>query len=231
MLRAAGLETKRRILSVCVPMFLEKGYRASTVHKIVADAHTSVSGFQNIFNAKDGVLIDISQAVFEGQFEAARKYVGGDLPPVYAYALETSIQLTMTEMNENLREIYVEAYSLPNTTNYINEQATAEIQKIFSSYFPDFTAANFYEMEIGSAGLMRAYMAKKCDIHFPFDIKLRRFLETSLRMYTVPEKEIQEVIDYILAQDLKTIAADVIDKLFRHLEVTFDFKLEPKENS
>ena len=33
----------------------------------------------------------------------------------------------------------------------------------------DYSESDFYEMEIGTAGLMRNYMARKCDIHFPLE--------------------------------------------------------------
>ena len=56
--------------------------------------------------------------------------------PVYAYAVETAIQLTLTELNENLREIYLEAYSLPDTAEYIYLHTTAELKQIFGGNFP-----------------------------------------------------------------------------------------------
>ena len=74
---------------------------------------------------------------------------------------KTAIQLTLTELNENLREIYIEAYSLPETSEYIYLHTTAELKQIFGENFPDDTESDFYEMEIGTAGLMRSYMARK----------------------------------------------------------------------
>ena len=49
--------------------------------------------------------------MFSNQFSMARGVVGTQLPPVYVYAAETAIQMTLTELNENLREIYVESYT------------------------------------------------------------------------------------------------------------------------
>lgn len=103
----------------------------------------------------------------------ARSIADKKLPPVYAYAVETSLQLTLTELNENLREIYIEAYSQPDTAEFIYLHTTAELKQIFrEANFPDYSEGDFYEMEIGTAGLMRNYMARKCDIHFPLERKL-----------------------------------------------------------
>ena len=103
----ASLPAKRRILAVCVKLFLEQGYKKTTVAQIVQGAGVSNSSFQNIFRAKDGVLTELVAFMFTSQFGAARSAIGGRLPPVYVYAAETAIQMTLTELNENLREIYI----------------------------------------------------------------------------------------------------------------------------
>ena len=139
--------------------------------------------------------------------------------------METAIQLTLTELNENLREIYIEAYSLPETSEYIYLHTTAELKQIFGENFPDDTESDFYEMEIGTAGLMRSYMARKCDIHFPLERKLSRFLTAAMRVYRVPEEEQAKVLAFIQSLDIKAIATEVMYKLFAMLEMKYDFKL------
>ncbi len=163
--------------------------------------------------------------MFSGQFGVARSIAHSNLPPVFSYAVETSIQLTLTELNENLREIYIEAYSLPDTSEYIYLHTTAELKQIFGVNFPDYTENDFYEMEIGTAGLMRSYMARKCDIHFPLERKLSRFLTAAMRVYRVSEAEQAKVLAFIQSLDIRVIAAEVMFKLFAMLEMKYDFKL------
>lgn len=221
----ASLPAKRRILAVCVKLFLEQGYKKTTVAEIVQKADVSNSSFQNIFRAKDGVLTELVAFMFETQFDMARRTTGGQLSPLFVYAVETCIQLTLTELNENLREIYLEAYTLPDTAEYIYLHTTAELKAIFGANFPRYSDSDFYEMDIGSAGLMRSYMARKCDIHFPLERKLERFLTAAMRMYKVPEAEQAGVLDFIAGLDMQAIAADVMHKLFAMLEMKYDFKL------
>ena len=68
-------------------------------------------------------------------------------------------------------------------------------------------------------------MARKCDIHFPLDHKLRRFLTAAMRVYKVPEEEQAKVLAFIRSLDIRAIATEVMYKLFAMLEITFDFKL------
>jgi len=72
---------------------------------------------------------------------------------------------------------------------------------------------------------MRSYMAHKCDIHFPLERKLSRFLTAALRVYKVPEEEQRQVLVFIQTLDIKAIATDVMHKLFAILEMKYDFKL------
>lgn len=224
MRRSSG-ETKKKILTACVRLFLEQGYKNTSVSQIVDEAGVARGSYLNLFPTKDKILLDLTETMFGGQFGMARSIADSKLPSVYAYAVDTAIQLTLTELNENLREIYIEAYTAPDTAEYIYVQTTAELKEIFGGNFPDDTESDFYEMEIGTAGLMRSYMARKCDIHFPLERKLDRFLTAALRVYKVPEEEQAKVLAFIQTLDIKAIATEVMYKLFAMLEMKYDFKL------
>ena len=51
--------TRQRILQVCVRLFLEKGYKKTTMSEILRESSASNSSFQNIFHTKDGVLFEL----------------------------------------------------------------------------------------------------------------------------------------------------------------------------
>lgn len=133
---------------------------------IIRQADVSASTFQNIFRNKEGVLMELTQTMFEKQFSMASGVMGEAMPPVYLYAAETAIQLTLAELNENLREIYVEAYTRSSVAEYICENTAKVLYQVFGSYLPECTPEEFYEMDIGTSGLMRGYMARKCDEAF-----------------------------------------------------------------
>lgn len=224
-MRKDGIDTKNKILTVCVRLFLEQGYKNTTITQITEDAGISRGSFQNIFPTKDAVLMELVKTMFGGQFGAARNIVGDTLQPVYVYAVETAIQLTLTELNESLREIYIEAYIVEDIAEYIYLQTTAELKQIFGKNFPEYTECDFYEIEIGTAGLMRSYMARKCDIHFPLERKLNRFLTAAMRVYKVPEEEQEKVLAFVAALDIKAVSTEVMHKLFTMLEIKYDFRL------
>lgn len=222
---SASLPAKKRILTVCVRLFLEKGYKRSTLAEIIKKADVSYSTFQNIFRAKDGVLTELVEFMFSNQFAMARDEAGAKLPPVYVYAVETAIQMTLTELNENLREIYIEAYTEKEASEYILRETAKELHGIFGSYLPDATERDFYNMEIGSASIMRGYMAHPCDEELTLEKKLRLFLTMSLRAYNVPKEEVEQVIRFVEGLDIRAIAEQVMRKLFKALAMRYEFSL------
>ena len=239
--------TEQRILSTCVKLFLEQGFSNTPPKQIFEEADVSAGTFYHLYKAKSDVLKEFIGFMFSNRsaspersservhrlhvlqpFGIAGKIIGKDASPVMLYAVETSIQLTLVELNENLREVYVEVYTQPDLLDLIHQHTTAELQKIFSSYLPKATVSDFYEIEIGTAGIMRSYMAHPCDVYFTLERKLERFLRTNLRIFEVPKEEIEAVIASVLSLDIRTIADDVMQQLFRALEMQYSFTLNKK---
>lgn len=217
-------ESKRRILSVCVKLFIEKGYHKTTLAEILSRSGTTSSTFQNIFRSKDGVLLDLTEFMFENQFSSARSIAGEKFPPIFLYAAETAVQLALTELNENLRDIYVEAYSDERIAEYIFEKTSTELYRIFSAYNPTLNESDFYELEIGSSGIMRNYMARRCDKYFTLEKKLERFLNMSMGAYNVPKAEREKAIAFVKSIDIREMAKQIMEKLFDSLAMHFDFE-------
>ncbi len=175
------------------------------------------------------MLADLTQFMFGNQFDVAGKIIGEDADPVLLYAVETSIQLTLAELNEVLREVYVEVYTQPNLVALVHQKTAPELQKIFGSYLPNTNGSGFYEIDIGTAGLMRAYMARPCDVYFTLERKLNRFLRMSLSIFEVPTDKIDAVLRTINGLDIRSIANEVMQQLFRALEMEYQFTLSAPE--
>ena len=193
------------------------------MQQILREAQVSSSSFQNLFCNKDGVLMELVEFMFENQFGMARNVAGAELPPVYVYAAETALQITLTELNDNLRQIYLEAYTQQRLLDYIQRATAKELHRIFGPYQPELTEQDFYELELGTAGLMRGYMANPCTAEFPLERKLEKFLTLALRGYKVPEEEVRQVLSFLGGLDIRGIAQKVMEELFRKLAMRYDF--------
>ena len=215
-------DPKWRILMACVELFVDKGFKETRVKDIALEADVTPSCFEKRFHGKDGVLYELIDFMFDNQFALARSNPNDD--PVHIYALETAIQLSIAEFHEHIRGIYIEAYTDPRSLEFIRQRTSKELERAFHSYNPSYEAIDFYESEIGTSGLMKAYMAHPCSKEFPLSKKVERFLELALKAYNVDEEKRKEVISSILSLDLTQMAAKALSKLFDALEKTFHIK-------
>lgn len=165
--------------------------------------------------------MELVKRMFGGQFDLAGQHSGAE-DPVFLYAVETALQLHIAELTEPLRELYVMAYSLPTTTDYLYHSTAKRLQTIFAAYLPDAEPKDFYEMEIASAGIMRGFMSVPCDLYFTPKAKITRFLDCTLRIYNVPEEKRAAVTATVLQMDLHTMAADIIQKTVQQAEKGFE---------
>ena len=222
-------ESRKKILSACVRLFWVQGFRKTPPKQILQEAGVSAGTFYNLYKSKAGVLMELTDFMFSQQFGIAGKLSAGGASPALVYALETSIQLALTELNENLREIYIEVYTQPDILERIRQKTTAELQRIFGPYLPESSASDFYEMDIGTAAIMRGYMERPCDLYFTLERKIECFLRMTLTVYHVPEAQISEILQTIAALDIRTIADSVIQRLFTALQMKYEFTLTDKE--
>ncbi len=217
-LQRKGIVRRNKMLHEAVKLFLENGYEKTTTASIAKAAGMSPSSFFAAFESKEALLLTLVEAMFESQFRKACQLVADEKDPVLLYAVETAVQMYIIELSEPLREMYVAAYSLPSTSEFIMSSMAERLQHIFSGYLPQAQLKDFYEMEIASAGVTRAFMAKHCDMYFNMERKLTRYLQSCLTLYSVPTDKQQQIIQTVLAMDLKQAAGRVIEGMVQTAE-------------
>lgn len=214
---AAGKrKTKREIMTnkllhSAAVLFLEKGYSETTTAEIAKLTDVSEGVLFRMFHDKENILFHLVQHVFNEQFNVAAKLVQGSNDPVLMYAIETALQFHITNQSEPLRDIYVTAYTLPSTTEYIYEHTAQKLYELFKDNFQNYEMKDFLELEYASGSITRGFMAQKCDWYFTIDRKINRFLETALRVYKVPEEKIKEMQTKVHQVGLDKVAAQLID--------------------
>ncbi len=219
--QANGLLTQQKMLRAAVALFLEKGYERTTTAEISSAAGMGQRSFFRAFPSKEALLLELVQRMFGGQFDLAGQN-SGEEDPVFLCAVETALQLHIAELTEPLRELYVMAYSLPTTADYLYKSTAKRLQTIFDAYLPSAETKDFYEMEIASASMMRGFMAVPCDVYFTIEAKITRFLDCALKLYDVPKEKRAAITAAVLQMDLRTMAAGIIQKTVRQAEKDFE---------
>lgn len=209
---------KTRVLQAATKLFLTKGYSNATVREIAKEANTNVGAMGRSIGGKEDILCMLVDYVLDGQFKATEKILANvPYDSIMFYAAETTLQLYIAESNENVRDLYSAAYSLPKSSNMIQHNITEKLKQIFKAHLPDLETKDFYELEIASGGIMRGFMARPCDMYFTMDRKVARFLETTFKVYDVPMEKIQECIAFVARFNYSELAQDTVQSLLLNL--------------
>lgn len=216
-IQPSGLQTRKKMLHAAAVSFLEKGYQNTTIAEISKAAGMATSAFFRAYADKEAVLLELVKIMFKGQFALAGK-LSATNDPVMLYAAETSLQIYITEISDALRDLYVTAYTLPTTSEYICVSTAKKLETIFAAYLPDAKEKDFYELDIASSGIVRGYMQRKSDFYFTVENKISRLLHCCLKIYNVPEEKADEAVKAVSALGLENIAKEIVAETVRSLE-------------
>ena len=210
---------KKQILNAAAKNFLEKGFTSTTLKDICTMSGVNTGSICNHFKTKEDMLYDLVGLVLGQQFSTTQKLLEGKTEDkMLFYAVETVLQLHIVEMSEALRDVYSAAYSLPKTSDLIQQTITSKWEYIFKEHLPDLETKDFYKLEIATGGIMRGFMTVPCNMWFTIEQKIESFLECSFRMYKVPDEKINEAIEFVKQFDFNTIAKQTVDGILKHLE-------------
>lgn len=73
--------SRKRILSTCVRLFLEQGFKHTPPKQILTEADVSAGTFYNLYRTKAGVLTELTEFMFQNQFTIAGQIVQGETDP------------------------------------------------------------------------------------------------------------------------------------------------------
>lgn len=216
----SGLLTQQKMLRAAVIQFLQKGYEGATTAEIAREAGMTPSSFFRAYPSKEALLLELVRWIFVGQYDLAQKISGSDDPMVVC-AVEGALEIHTAELSEQLRELYVAAYSLPTTSMYIYRVMSERLYRVFGQFQTEAKAKDFYEMEIASGSMIRGYIAVPCDMYFTVEDKITRFLDCALKLYDVGKEEREQIISTTLSMNLRETAEDIIRSTVKKVEDGF----------
>ncbi|MCD7844681.1 MAG: TetR/AcrR family transcriptional regulator [Oscillospiraceae bacterium] len=214
---------RQRILFVAAKDFLDRGYTNTTIREIAAECGLSSGSVTNIFGSKEDILCGLVELVIQRQFDVTdllMKNAPAEArdDKILYYAAETVLQLHITELNENLRELYCMAYSQRKTSALLQESIAGRMEGVFKEHLPNLETKDFYKLEIASGGIMRGFMVVPCSMWFTMEEKVEAFLETALCIYRVPEEKIQQAVAFAKSVDFRRVAQETVDGIVRFLD-------------
>lgn len=209
---------------------MQKGFERTTFTDIAKLSGVLKSKILYEFSSKEEILSLLVTKFLDGVTEASdavSKKLTDD--KLLIFVANEVLQLYMAEMSEDMRNLYLAGYSMPKTSKEVLKRRTDMVYEILGYLFPQFEKSDFYETEIASMGIMRAYMTVPCDMYFTIEAKAKRLVTMLLRLYKAEDKVVNEAIGFIEKIDFEAVVNKAVQSVFNELDIKAKI-LSRKEN-
>ncbi len=216
-------ELHRKILTAATALFIQKGFERTTIMDIAKMSGVPKTKILYEMSSKEEILVHLVTKFLDGvtvASNAVSKKLTDD--EVLIFVANEVLQLYMAEMNEDMRNLYLAGYSMPKTSEAVLKRRAEMMHEHFSFRFPEQELKDFYEIEIASMGIMRAYMTVPCDMYFTIEAKAKRLVTMLLYIYKAEDKKITEALEFIEKIDFEATAKKAVESVFNELEIKND---------
>lgn len=216
---AESRELHRKILTGATTAFIHKGFEKTTLIDIAKLSGVPKSKILYEMNSKEEILGHLVAKFLDG-VTAASDAVSTKLTDdkILIFMANEALQIYMAEMNEDMRNLYLAGYSMPKTSEEVLKRRVNILFREFGDEL-DFELKDFYELEIASMGIMRAYMSVPCDIYFTLDAKIDRLVTTMLKIYDMDSEVIEKTKEFLKKIDFKEISRNTVENVFKELGI------------
>ena len=216
----ATAELHRKILTAATALFMQKGFERTTFVDIAKLSDVPKSKILYEFASKEEILSLLVTKFLDGVTKASdtvSKKLTDD--KIQIFMANEVLQIYMAEMSDDMRNLYLAGYSMPKTSEEVLKRRTEILYREFGNMLPYLELKDFYELEIASMGIMRAYMSVPCSMYFTLEAKTDRLISTILKIYDIDNKRIEEVKEFMKKIDFEAVAKKTVEDVFEELGI------------
>lgn len=208
-----------RVILAAAELFLKQGFANTSIKEISVASGVSENAIYYEMKTKDTIIAELIGYVIEHQREITAEMLNGVTDDkLQRYCFEKALQLYISETSETMRELYTTIYSIPKTWDYIKEVNAEALKHVFGDRFTELDFKDYYELEIATGGIMRGYLTVPCNMYFTKRQKVKRYIETTLRVFSIDNETIESTINFISQFDFSKIASDTVDGIKYYFE-------------
>ncbi len=208
-----------RIVLAAAELFIKKGFANTSVKEISIESGVTENSIYYEMKTKEAILAELITYVIERQHEITDEVVKDKTEnKLFRFAFLKALQLYLSEVSENIRELYTTVYSIPKTWDYIKEVNADILKDVFGERLPDLDFKDFYELQIATGGIMRAYLTVPCNMYFTKSQKVKRYIESTFRVLKVEDETISLTLEFLSQFDFSKLAQETADGLYNYCE-------------
>lgn len=188
-------EIKQKILNISRDLFIEQGYKKTTIRQIIQKAAIFNGSLYHFFKNKEDIFKQIIVTVCDELIELSKglalKYSDARLVLTFPEAM----QLYAIEKHPELAELFFEAYSAWPILNTFTKIIAVKMREAYQEYNPDFSEQDYYLRALSIVGCVRNFIAESFfEGKIGYQDKLAVILKLYQPLFNIPDFDIQDVI-------------------------------------
>ena len=217
--------TKKEIIQIATRLFLERGFSDTSVKLISDEMDISTGNLTFHYPTKEHLLAVLVKMLCDFQWRSMEIALEEGSSPLMALCLELAAMASICEENDVARDFYLSAYTHPMTLNIIRVSDQKKAEKLFADYCANWQSMTFAKAETLVSGIEYAtLMNTPCSPSLP--VRLAGALKAILKIYDVPDNEVDACIKKVLQMDYQIIGRQVLKEFTDYVHNVSEHQLE-----
>lgn len=213
-------ETEIKIIRSAITLFLENGYSKTSLKRISEDCGMYQGRVAYHFHTKEDMLHILMQELMGYHGSMIDEFYAKVDDKLFAYAMEITSQIALCNQSDKVWDLYYSAYTHPATFILIKDWAAKKNYALLKEWVPDWTETKFREIENIASCVEFAAFTTPTNKAYSLERMITDILDTIMKIYDIPQKNRNEVIEKVLKTDYINIGQEMFDKFVKRLDNT-----------
>lgn len=208
-------DVRKKVLTTAKELFIQQGYRKTTIRQIVDHSGILNGSIYNIFLNKESIFKELILDYFDIGDKLVAERFGADISPGLHSALLCSLELIAVELNDRVCELYYEAYHSNIIFEALTYRGTELSQTLFRDYNPTFTYNDYLVRTLAIKGIIRSFITTQyLKKEASFIDRINVLNDMGLHAFNVKPKEIKQIKSdiYRLRKQIEEIVVSTMNE-------------------
>ena len=195
-------DLKNTIINVSRDLFIEQGYKATTIRQIIEKAGITIGSLYHFFLDKEDIFNHVAIDIILEIIQVSDTLMGNEDDNILKYAFRFALEMKVIESSDIIAELFLEGYLSWRITEKLLPIYLGRARKIFQCYNEHFTDEDYYMRILAARGARMNFMIERMNKNSLGYSRVCPFLlESILSLFNVPK----DIIKTTIAQAMKMV--------------------------
>jgi hypothetical protein len=190
-----SMNLKTAIIDISRELFLEQGYRDTTIRQIMGKAGINFGSLYHFFHDKEDILLHVALQTYNEFIQYVDSITEDEPDPAVKYALTRALEFKVIEKHDRIAELYLETYSSWKITQMMLPVNIKRNKLFFQKYNKKLTEQDYYMKTLALRSMRMGFISER--VHSGagyFETRCPFLIETALALFHVPKQNITKAI-------------------------------------